>query len=57
MDDLGRVVEDLAEAVPAEIADDAVAMLLGMALDRVADVAEMIARPGLLDARASGIHR
>ena len=57
MDDLGRVVEQPAEAVAAEIADDAVAVLLGMGLDGVADVAEMIAGPRLLDARASGIRR
>ena len=57
MDDLGAVVEDAADAVAAEIADDAVALRLGMALDGVGDVAEMVAGLGLLDARASGIRR
>ncbi len=56
MDDFGRVVEDLAEAVPAEIADHAVAMLLGMVLDGMGDVAEMVAGPRLLERRASGTH-
>ena len=49
MDHFGRVVEHLAKAVPAEIADHAVAVLLGMALDRVADVAEMVARLRLFE--------
>src|SRR5688572_15600634 len=50
MDDLGAVVEDAAEAVAAEIADDAVAIGLGVGLDGVADVAEMGAGPGGGDA-------
>src|SRR5687768_3921624 len=41
MDDLGAVVEDAPQAVAAEIADDAVAIGLGVGLDGVADVAEM----------------
>ena len=57
VDDLGAVVEDAADAVAAEIADDAVAIGLGMALDGIGDVAEMIAGPGLLDAPASGTRR
>src|SRR3954466_13612175 len=44
MDHLRSVVEDAADAVAAEIADDAVAVLLGMDLDGVADVAEELAR-------------
>src|SRR3546814_4776342 len=40
MDDLGRVVEQAADAVAAEIAHHAVTMRLGMLLDGVADVAE-----------------
>src|SRR5688500_12951963 len=43
-------MEQPAEAVPAKVADHAVAMLLGMALDCVGDVAEAIARPGLFEA-------
>ena len=50
VDDLGAVVEQAADAVAAEIADDAVAVRLGMALDGVGDVAEMVAGPRLLDA-------
>ncbi len=49
MDDFGAVVEQAAEAVAAEIAHDAVAMLFGMGLDGVADVAEAIAGPRLLE--------
>src|SRR4051794_28848006 len=43
VDDLGAIVEDAADAVAAEIADDAVALAFRMALDRVGDVAEMVA--------------
>src|SRR5688572_24797703 len=50
VDDLGRIVEDAAEAVAAEIADDAVAIGLGVGLDGMADVAEMVAGPGRGDA-------
>ena len=57
MNDLGTVVEQAPDAVAAEVADDAVAVTFGMALDRMADVAEVIARLRLLDARASGIRR
>ena len=57
VDHFGAVVEQPAEAVAAEIADDAVAVGLGVALDGVGDVAEAVAGPGLLDARASGIRR
>ena len=57
VDHLRAVVEQPAEAVAAEIADDAVAVRLGMALDGVADVAELVAGPGLLESRASGIRR
>ena len=57
MDDLGRVVEDPAEAVAAEIADHRITLRLGMALDGVADVAEPVAGPGLPRCRASCIRR
>src|SRR3546814_2020444 len=50
MDDLGRVVEQAADAVAAEIAHHAVTMRLGMLLDGVADVAEVIAGLRLIDA-------
>jgi hypothetical protein len=43
MDDLRRIVEHPADAVPAEIADHAVAVLLGKALDRMADVTQPVA--------------
>src|SRR4051812_7050328 len=43
-----RVVEQPAEAVAAEIADDSVAVALGIGLDGMADVAEMVSRPRLL---------
>ena len=49
VDDLGTVVEQAADAVTAEVADDAVAPLLGVDLDGVGDVAEMIARARLLE--------
>jgi hypothetical protein len=45
VDDLGAVVEQAAQAMAAEIADDAVAVRLGMALDGVGDVAEPVAGP------------
>ena len=50
MDHLGRGMEIAAEAVAAEIADHAVAVALGKALDGMADVAEMVARLRLGDA-------
>src|SRR4051794_29539049 len=50
VDDLGAVVKDAADAVAAEIADDAIALAFGMALDRIGDVAEMVAGPGLFEA-------
>src|SRR3546814_6777587 len=50
MDDLGRVVEQAADAVAAEIAHHAVTMRLGMLLDGMADVAEVIAGLRLIDA-------
>src|SRR5690606_6324950 len=40
VDDLGRVVEQPAQAMAAEIAHDAVAVRLGIALDRMGNVAE-----------------
>ena len=49
VDDFGAVVEQPAEAVAAKIADDAVAIGLGMALDGVGNVAQAVAGPGLLD--------
>ena len=48
VDHLGAVVEQAAKPVPAEIADDAVAMLFGVGLDGVADIAQTVARLGLL---------
>ena len=48
VDHFRAVVEQPAEAMAAKIADDAVAVLFGMALDGVADVAEPIAGPRLL---------
>src|SRR5690242_8682833 len=50
VDDLGAIVEQPADAVAAEVADDAVALAFGMALDGVGDVAEVVAGPGLLEA-------
>ena len=50
MDHFGAIVEQAAEAVAAEIADDAVTVLFGMALDRMGDIAEAIAGLGLLEA-------
>src|SRR5260221_2039359 len=50
VDDLGTVMENSADSVAAEVADDAVAAGLGMALDGVGNVAEMIAGLGLLEA-------
>ena len=49
VDHFGAVVEQPADAVAAEIADDAVAVRFGVALDGVGDVAEMVAGPGLLE--------
>src|SRR5690606_11825323 len=49
MDHFGRIVEQAAETVPAEIAHYAVAVLFGMGLDRRADVAEARAWPDLRD--------
>src|SRR5690348_11726035 len=48
VDDLGTVMEEPADSVPAEIANDAVALRFGVALDRIGDIAEIIAGPGLL---------
>src|SRR3546814_6863452 len=53
MDDLGRVVEQAADAVAAEIAHHAVTMRLGMLLDGVAYVAEVIAGLRLIVDRKS----
>ena len=50
MDHFGRVVEHLAEPVAAEVADDRIAVALGVALDRVRDVAHAVAGLRLLDA-------
>ncbi len=50
MDHLGRVVEQAADAMAAEIAHHAVAELLGMALDRMADIAQAVAGFRGLDA-------
>src|SRR5690606_11046116 len=50
VDHFGRVVEHLAEAMPADIADDRITVALGMLLDRVRDVAHAVAALGLLDA-------
>ena len=44
MDHFGRIMEQTADAVPAEIAHHAVAVLLGKTLDRVRDIAEPVAR-------------
>lgn len=43
MDDFGGVVEQLAQAMAAEITDHAIAMLFGVGLDRVANVADPVA--------------
>src|SRR3546814_550855 len=50
MDDLRSVVEIPADAVAAEIADNAIAMALRVSLDGVRDVAQMVAGPRLLEA-------
>ena len=50
MDDVRRVVEHPADAVAAEIAHHRAALRLGERLDRVADVAEGVARPRRGDA-------
>lgn len=49
MDYLWFIVENTAKTMAAEIADNAIAMLFGMMLDRGANIAEMIARFCLLD--------
>ena len=49
VDDVGTVVEQAAEAMAAKIAHHAIAMLFGMALNGVGDVAEAIAGLGLLE--------
>src|SRR3546814_19117221 len=51
VDDLGRVVEHLPDAMAAEIAHHRIAMPLGMGLDRVRDVAHGVAGLRLLDAQ------
>ncbi len=43
MDHFRAVVKQAAKAVAAEIADDAVAMLFGMGLDRIGDIAQPVA--------------
>ncbi len=48
VDDLRRIVEDPAHAVAAEIAHHGVTVPLGMALDRMGDIAEPVARLRLL---------
>src|SRR3546814_14259554 len=50
MDDLRSVVEIPADAVAAEIADNAIAMALRVSLDGVRDVAQLVAGPRLLEA-------
>src|SRR5688572_2811650 len=50
VEDLRLFVELPADAVPAELAHHAVAVLLGVRLDGVADVAQVRARPHLADA-------
>jgi hypothetical protein len=47
--DIGGVVIDAADAMADEIPDHAIAVPFGMPLDRVADIAQPIARLGLLD--------
>ena len=49
VDDFRAVVEQAPDAVPAEIAHNAVAVGFGMALDGVGNVAEAVAGPGLLE--------
>ena len=51
MDDLRAVVKDAAQAMAAKVADHAIAVLFGMALDHRADVTQMIAGLGLFDAQ------
>src|SRR5204862_5961335 len=50
MQDRGRVVEHAADAVAAEIAHHRIAVALGIALDRIADRADMHPRPHHRDA-------
>src|SRR3954470_8297533 len=50
VDHFWAVVEQAADAVAAEIADDAVALTFGVALDGVGDIAEMVSGPRLLEA-------
>ena len=50
MQDVGRVVEDAAEAVAREVAHDREALRLDVGLDGVADVADTAARLGGGDA-------
>jgi hypothetical protein len=49
MDDFGRIVKQAADAVATEIADDAVAVLFGKALDGMRNIAECIACACLLN--------
>ncbi len=49
MDDFGRIVEQAADTVAAEIADDAVAMLFGKALDRMRNVTKRVACARLIN--------
>ena len=51
VDHFRRVVEHLPQAMAAEIADHRIAVALGVALDRVRDIAHPVARLRLLDAQ------
>ena len=51
MHDVGRGVEILAQPVPAEIAYHGKTIALGVGLDSVADIAQRLAGPGLLNAQ------
>src|SRR5690349_18151031 len=50
VDDLRAVVEEAADAMTTEVADDGVAVAFGVALDRRRNVAQPVAGPCLLDA-------
>ena len=49
MDDLGAVMEQPADPMTAEVANDAVALRFRMVLNGVGDVSKVVARLGLLD--------
>lgn len=51
VDHFRRVVEHLPQTMAAEIADHRIAVPLGVALDRVRNIAHPVARLGLLDAQ------